>query len=95
MGEESAAMICWLRQLFAALSDNRRWRRWCSIVGDEDGNGAGSILGLFGPAVAEILADEMGEGMPLTEMAATRNKNKFLFWYKIYSGCRTCQVDYL
>ena len=46
----------------------------CRIVGDEVGNSAGSILGLIGPAVAEILADEVGEGTPLMEMAAARNK---------------------
>jgi hypothetical protein len=51
----------------------------CRIVGDEVGNSAGSILGLIGPAVAEILADEVGEGMPLMEMAAARNKKYILF----------------
>ncbi len=46
----------------------------CRIVGDGVGNSAGSISGLIGPAVAEILADEVGEGTPLMEMAAARNK---------------------
>jgi hypothetical protein len=51
----------------------------CRIVGEEVGNSAGLILGLIGPAVAEILANEVGEGTPWMEMAVARNKKLILF----------------